>query len=188
SSTIFAVGGSNDAAFDALLLPTVKVTLETSATALVIDQGLATTATATVNGQSIPITTYVQQPSTIVAGQTTYTYNLSLNQQPAPGQTVTVTLAGLSSTPGASSPTTSLPADIVLSGAGVVNNGNGTYSVTFDSNDWDTPKAITVSATPNATPQAEQNVDIVSWVSANTAGAPYTTTAPKGRAVTLELA
>ncbi len=134
ASTIFAVGGTptQNAALDSLVLPVVKVTLETSATALVIDQGIATTTNTTVDGQQVPITTYAQQASTIVAGQTTYTYNLSLNQQPAAGQTVTVTLAGLSQTAGASTPTTSLPSDIVLSGSGVVNNGNGTYSVTFE--------------------------------------------------------
>ena len=32
------------------------------------------------------------QATTIVAGQTTYTYQLSLNRQPAPGETVTVAL------------------------------------------------------------------------------------------------
>ena len=129
---------------------------------MIIDQGMATTTNTTVDGQKVPITTYAPQASTIVAGQTTYTYNLSLNQQPAAGQTVTVTLAGLSQTAGASTPTTSLPSDIVLSGSGVVNNGNGTYSVTFNSSDWDTPLAITVSATANATPQPEQDVDISS--------------------------
>ena len=115
ASAVFATGGSNDAAFDSLVLPVVKVTLETSAIGLVIDQGLA--STTMVEGQSI--TTYSPQATTIAAGQTTYTYNLSLNQQPAAGQTVTVTLAGTAAAGQTSTPSTALPSDIPLSGPGV---------------------------------------------------------------------
>ena len=76
----------------------------------------------------------------------------------------------------------------MLSGSGVLDNGNGTYSVTFDLSDWDMPQAITVSATPNATPQPEQNVNIQQWVSANTASGPYTITAQAGGDVSLKVA
>ena len=184
ASAVFATGGSNDAAFDSLVLPVVKVTLETSAIGLVIDQGLA--STTMVEGQSI--TTYSPQATTIAAGQTTYTYNLSLNQQPAAGQTVTVTLAGTAAAGQTSTPSTALPSDISLSGPGVTYNGNGTYSVTFDSSDWDTPVAITVSATPSGTPQPEQDVDIQQWVSASAAGGPYTVAPQAGGAVSLTVA
>ena len=106
---------------DSLVLPTVKVTLVTSASGLIIDQGVAAT--------------------TIVAGETSYNYRLSLTKAPAAGQTVTVNLTGANG--GA------LSAGVQLSQS----------TVTFDSTNWDQPQTITVSSTLTGSHPA-QAVDI----------------------------
>ena len=117
---------TDDPTLNGLVLPTVKVILETGTAGLIIDQGLR--STSVVDGK--PVVTYDPQPTTIVAGQTTYTYYLSYNQQiPNGGQPVTFNLSA-------------------VDGQGAVNSQIhlSQSSVTFDSTNWDTPVAITVSA------------------------------------------
>ena len=125
ASSISAATGDPalDAALNALVLPTVKVTLETSTSGLIIDQGTA--------------------PPTIVAGQTTYSYNLSLNKQPAANETVTVALNVAVTDPSGNA----LSNDIVLQ-----QNGVTVSSVTFNATNWNTPQTITVSSTRPALP------------------------------------
>ena len=119
---------------EAISQSTVKVTVESAATGLIIDQSL--------------------QPTTIVAGQTTYSYNLTLNKQPAPNEIVTVALTGPGETP--------LPSGIILSGANLTESG-GIYYATFNAGDWNIPQQITVSA-QTGTFDA-QSVDIQQWIS-----------------------
>ena len=128
---------SSDPAISALTLPTVKVTLETSASGLIIDQDT--------------------EPTTIVAGQTTYTYALTLNKQPAPGQTVTVTAGGAAQN-GAPGP---LPSGIQVSQP----------TVTFNSSDWNIPQTVTVSSTLSGLYSA-QSVDIEQWLTTSTDSTP----------------
>ena len=120
-----------------ITLPVVKVTLETSATGLIIDQGTA--------------------PTTIVAGQTQYSYDLTLNKQPAANETVTVALTGQNG--GA------LPAGTVLSGSSV-QQINGSYYVTFNASNWNQVQTVIVSSTlsQNVSHDAVP-VDIEHWVS-----------------------
>ncbi len=127
ASSIVATGGSNDALFNALVVPTVKVTLETSASGLIVDQGLQST---TITGGSTS-----QQ-------QVGYTYQLSLNKQPAPGETVTVALTG----PGGAA----LPSDLVFkdsNGNVLSTNSSGQPIVTFTASDYNVPQSITVTST-----------------------------------------
>ena len=93
---------------NSLTLPSVKLTLQASASGLIISQPDAAT--------------------TIAAGQTSYSYQLTLNKQPAPGETVTVNLSGPNGA--------SLPAGVQLS-----------QSVfTFNASNWDQPQTVTVSS------------------------------------------
>ena len=80
ASTIIAVGGDQRSGVRRSLLPTIKVTLGDERDRP--DHRSGPGKTTNTNGQNV--TTYAPQATTIVAGQTTYTYNLSLNQQPAP--------------------------------------------------------------------------------------------------------
>ncbi len=135
----------------------------------------AATSTSTVAGQSV--TTYTPQASTIVAGQTTYTYNLSLNQQPA--GTVYAAIA--------------VPSGIVLSDANdtlptaVVDGVTYAY-VEFTPSDWNTPQAITVSATSSGTPQPEQDIDLKQFVSDVAPGNPAFTATDEAGDVNLTVA
>ena len=129
---------TDDPALEALVLPTVKVTLETGTAGLIIDQGLRTTSTV----DQKTVVTYDPEATTIVAGQTTYTYYLSYNQPLTGNQTVTYNLSA-------------------TDGQGTTNNqiGLSQSSVTFDSSNWNTPVAITVSAASDPG-ELQQNVVI----------------------------
>ncbi len=111
-----SVVSADQPALDALVLPTVKVIVKSSVSGLIIDQSLAAT-------------TIAAGPTS--ANQTSYTYNLSLNKQPLPGQTVTVNLTDA----------TAGTDGIVLS-----HNGVAVHSVTFNSTNWNTPQTITVTS------------------------------------------
>ena len=102
---------------NALNLPTVKVTVKTSASGLIIDQSLA--------------------PTTILGGasaatQTSYSYALSLNHALTGNQTVTVNL---------------LDANAAADGIVLRQNGQIVTSVTFNASNWNKPQQITATST-----------------------------------------
>src|ERR1700730_14404328 len=126
ASTIVAIGGVNPATsnadFNALILPTVKVFLETSTTGLIIDQGIAST---TITG------------GTSANERMTYSYQLSLNKQPAPGEKVTVALHA--SVP-SGDPS---PGLVFTDGQGnVLPQHNGQPFLTFTASNYNQPQTI----------------------------------------------
>ena len=120
AGTIIALTGGistpSDQALDDLILPTVKVFLETSATGLIIDQGIAST---TITAGSDPSERIV------------YSYQLSLNKQPAPGEVITVALNA-------------------TAGAGLVLS---TSVVTFNASNYNQPQTINVYSTLDSNAQ-----------------------------------
>ena len=103
SSTVIS---NTDPSLDALTLPIVKVFVENTPTGLIIDQGIAA--------------------ATIIAGQTSYSYTLSLNKQPAAGETVNIGLAATGVT----------LKDI---------NGNPISAVSFDAGNYNVPQTVVMS-------------------------------------------
>ena len=104
-------------ALNALVVPTVKVTLETSATGLIVDTPVAPT---------------IILAGTTAATQTNYTYSLSYNQPLTGNQTVTVNL---------------VDANAANDGVVLTQNGAVVTSVTFTAANWNKAQSITVNST-----------------------------------------
>ena len=140
SSTLIS---NTDPSLDALRLPIVKVFVENTASGLIIDQGIAAT--------------------TIIAGQTSYSYTLSLNKQPAVGETVNIGLA---------------PNGLTLKDI----NGNPISSVSFDHNNYNVPQTVVVSYPAGSPPAAASafTADIVHSITSTGTAHAFTDTADAG--------
>ena len=157
---------TDNPALDSIILPTVKVTLETSVTGLIVDQGLQST---TITGGATS------------ADQIPYSYQVSLNKKPAAGETVTVALTG----PGGAA----LPSDLVFEQNGVVlpTNSSGQPIVTFNASNYNVPQTITVFSTLTGSHGAITD-DIVQSISTSGSVTPVYTDAADAGDVKLTIA